>query len=71
MIVTCRDTKCQHYNSDGCTAPAVHHTGDRFCVTGRRKQPKNCTDLMLASELPGYKKWKMGKKLINGLHADF
>lgn len=60
MIVTCGDIDCQFYKHDGCVAPEVHHTDERFCVTGRRKEKDYAKELMNHFN-PGCS----GKKSIN------
>jgi len=40
-VIYCDDTECKYYSTAGCTAVDIHHSTDRFCVTGRRtKQPE-------------------------------
>jgi len=46
VIVTCGDIECKYYNPNGCTAPSVDHSTDRFCVTGRRKPRDEIKKLM-------------------------
>ena len=45
-VVTCSDFECEHYQAGQCIAPAVDHTADRFCVTGRRRSKDETTRLM-------------------------
>jgi len=46
VIVTCGDIECQYHNPNGCTAPEVHHSTDRFCTTGRRRPRDDTRELM-------------------------
>ena len=62
MIVTCGDIECKYYNPNGCTADEVDHSADRFCITGRRKQQEDYTDLMRAGN-PNCHKY--GGKWVN------
>ena len=42
----CDDTECQYYNPSGCIAVDRHHSTDKFCTTGRRKQRDDSKMLM-------------------------
>jgi len=60
-VIYCDDTECQYHNRDGCTAPEVHHSTDRFCTTGRRKPKDDHAELMRAGNPNCHKdngKWK-------------
>lgn len=68
-ISHCDDTECEYYAVEGCTAPEIYHSTDRFCTSGRRKPKDEYERLMREGAAIGYKangKWisnKLGKIL--------
>lgn len=58
--VFCDDRECFYYDIAGCGAGEVHHSDERFCVTGRRKE-RDCKELMNNFN-PGCNKTSAGYK---------
>ncbi|GBG57284.1 hypothetical protein SPFL3102_02650 [Sporomusaceae bacterium FL31] len=65
MTITCTDTDCKYNTSGNCTATAIDHTSDRFCVTGRRRPRDEIRDAMQTFNA-GCRPTQSGYKAVSG-----
>ena len=64
--VTCSDNQCKHNLAGQCVSPAISHTSDRFCSTGRRRPRDDTAELMQPSFKAGCRPTQSGYKADHG-----